>query len=275
MLRIKFIFSTAILVSGCYMSFANPQMNENKDAFEKADSTGKWKEVLFDKGTIGCNWRDNWFLDGKISSVSNRKDGMQLTSGPQYGNNSHHMVLWTKKVFNGDLKIDYEYTRLDFENRCVCIIYIQASGSGKGPYDKDISKWNKLREEPAMSQYFNHMNTYHVSYAAFPNKDRENEDYVRARRYVPEKNGLRGTDLKPDYFNTGLFAPGIPHKISIIKKGNDIFMRVSNSKKTCYFHWHNDKLPPIKSGRIGLRQMFTRSMRVKNIRISQPEKIKK
>ena len=73
---------------------------------------------------------------------------MELTAGSEFGNNAHHMVLWTKESFEGDLKIDYEYTRLDEATRCVTILYIEATGSGKGPYVKDISRWNELRKCP-------------------------------------------------------------------------------------------------------------------------------
>jgi hypothetical protein len=67
---------------------------------------------------------------------------MVLTAGPEFGNDAHHMVLWTKSSFEGDLRIDFDYTRLDRETRCVNILYIQATGSGKGPYQEDIMKWN-------------------------------------------------------------------------------------------------------------------------------------
>ena len=267
-LKSSLVAATALALTGC-SSFMNSPDSPDKIAFEKADAE-KWKTVVSDCGAAPAKWRDNWFLDGKIASVENRNKGMQMTSGPQFRNGAHHMVLWSKKVFSGDVRIDFEYTRLDFENRCVNIIYIQAAGSGKGPYKEDIIEWNKLRKVPAMNMYFNHMNTYHISFAAFKNTDKDDGDYIRARRYMPEKKGLRGTNLSPDYSDTGLFKPGELTKITIIKRGNDIYMRLIGKSKTMYCHWHNDKFPPIKSGRIGLRQMFTRSSRFNNITISQP-----
>ena len=89
------------------------------------------------------------------------------------------MVLWTKQSFKGDLKIEYDYTRLDNETRCVNILYIQATGSGEEPYVKDITEWNELRRVPAMKMYFDHMHAYHISYAAWRG------DYIRGRRYLP------------------------------------------------------------------------------------------
>jgi hypothetical protein len=177
------------------------------------------------------------------------------------------MVLWTKESFEGDVKIEFDFTRLDFETRCVNILYIQATGSGKEPYKKDIAEWNELRQVPAMRVYFNHMNAYHISYAAFPNMGDERQSYIRARRYMPELIGLEGTNLQPDYFPDDLFAPGVPHKITVIKKERDLYMKVSNADQTYYCHFMNTDLPIIEKGRIGLRLMYTRSSRFANFNI--------
>ena len=87
--------------------------------------------VCSDTGT--GDWKQRWFLDGECGTVKNSAKGMELTAGSEFGNNAHHMVLWTKESFEGDLKIDYEYTRLDEATRCVTILCIEATGSGKGP----------------------------------------------------------------------------------------------------------------------------------------------
>lgn len=243
------------------------RIKDDQKAFEKADSSA-WKEVFSDPCT--GDWKQKWFLDGEVGTVKTGPEGMQLTAGPEFKNDAHHMVLWTREVFEGNLKIEYDYTRLDSETRCVNILYIQATGSGEKPYLKDIAQWNELRRIPSMRTYYNHMNTYHISYAAFPN-NADTTSYIRARRYMPNKTGLKGSDLEPDYFPEGLFKPNVPHKITVIKQNRDIFMRVKNSDRKSYFHMTNTDLPPITEGRIGLRHMFTRSARYKDIRISVPE----
>ena len=244
----------------------NVQQFSEADAFEKANNS-LWKTSFEDDCTQ--SWQERWFLDGEVASVSNDENGMQLTAGPKFKNDAHHMVLWTKESFEGDVKIEYDFTRLDFESRCVNILYIQASGSGEGQFKKDIAEWNTLREVPAMRMYFDHMNAYHISYAAFPNKGDERKSYIRARRYMPHLTGLEGSDLKPDYYPDGLFAPGDPHKITVIKKERDIFMRVVNSEQTYYCHFTNPDLPVIEEGRIGLRLMYMRSSRFTNFKISE------
>jgi hypothetical protein len=207
-----------------------------------------------------------------MGSVENSTNGMQLTAGPEFENDAHHIVLWTKENFTGDLKIEYDYTRVDSETRAVCILYIEATGSGKGPYANDIAEWNGLRRVPAMNIYFNHMNALHISYAAFPTDGEVREPYIRGRRYMPETGkAMKGTALLPDYFPKGLFEPRVPHHITVIKKGKEIFMRIENGEQDYICHMSNADLPPVTEGRIGLRHMYTRSALYKNFRVSTPE----
>jgi hypothetical protein len=245
-----------------------PVADTDKASFDQA-AAGVWKNLFSDPCT--GDWRQKWFLDGEVGTVVNAKDGMTLTAGPEFMNEAHHMVLWTKDSFQGDLRIDYDYTRTDNETRCVNILYIQATGSGAGSYDRDITKWNELRKVPSMETYFNHIHTYHLSYAAFPNSGENRVSYIRARRYLPEAKGLKGTEMVPDHDPQGLFAQGVPHQITVIKKNRELFMRVKNAERTEHFHFRNPQLPIITEGRIGLRHMFTRSARYANFRISIPQ----
>lgn len=242
--------------------------NQDKIDFEKALNT-PWKEVFSDTGTE--DWTKQWFLDGEIGSVSNSKKGMQMTAGPKFLNDAHHMVLWTKDSFEGDVKIEFDFTRLDFETRCVNILYIQATGVGKGPFEKDIHKWNAYRQVPAMRKYYEYMNTYHISFAANPNFEENSGAYIRARRYMPKKTGLKGTELTPDYLPNDLFEPGVAHHITVIKNDKDLYMKVQNSNQTLYCHFLNENLPVVTEGRIGLRLMFTRSSLFSNFKISERE----
>lgn len=249
------------------------EMKSEKKIFEQA-AAGNWKAVFFDEGTT--DFHENWFLDGEIAAVRNLPDGMKLTAGPKAVNDAHHGVLWTKDSFSGDVKIEFEYTRTDFENICVNILFIQATGLGVGPYGKDIAEWNELRKVPAMRMYHDYMHTYHISFAAYSGPSDPGNDYVRARRYMPlgddvpegQGRGLRNTELQPDYSRTGLFAPGVPHHFTVIKRGQNLSMKVSNKKRTTYFHWENRHLPGIYEGRIGLRHMWGRSALYKNFRVS-------
>jgi hypothetical protein len=228
-----------------------------------------WKEVFYDSCT--GDWKEHWTIDGLKATVTNSDKGMDFRAGPVRKENASHAVMWTKQSFAGDIRLDYEYTKLDDKVEAVTILYIQATGSGADGYDRDISKWVDKREVPTMSMYFKHMNLYHISYAAFDvgNADQV-KDYIRARRYMPElPAGLANTDLEPDYFETGLFRRGAPHKITVIKKGDDLFMYVRNSEKKQLCHWKTDTFPPVAEGRVGLRHMWTRGARYRYFRISQ------
>lgn len=245
-----------------------PNPAVDKAAFEKVAAGAAWAEVFSDSCT--ADWKEKWFLDGEVGTVTNSSEGMTLTAGPQFRNDAHHMVLWTKDSFEGDLKIEYEYTRLDQAPNCVTILYIQATGIGKGPYAKDITKWSGLRKTPAMKMYYDHMHAYHISYAANPGTEKA---YIRGRRYMPESQGLKGTELNPDYSTPKVFATGVKHHITVIKKDRDLYMRVENPDEVVYCHMPNTDLPVITEGRIGLRHMFTRSARYANFRVSRPSSL--
>jgi hypothetical protein len=224
-----------------------------------------WK-ISFKDNCIS-SWHDKWIMDGERSRINHTTEGMEYYAGPEAYNDTCHTVLWTKQKFSGDLKIEYDYTRIDTSTLGVNIIYILASGSGKGDYDTDIFKWKNLRKVPAMKNYYNHMNTYHISYAAYSfNKDEP--EYIRARRYMPETGqGLKGTELTPEFVNPGFFKTGIRHHITIIRKDEKLYMKVSNSDQTKYYWFDTSKFPPIESGHVGLRHMWTRAARYANIKI--------
>lgn len=235
--------------------------------------SSRWNEVFHDPCTR--DWKENWFLDGKKAGIENSEKGMDFTAGPVFNDDSCHAVLWTKETFRGNLRIDYEYTKLDETIRAVTILYIQATGSGSGPYHKDIAEWSELRETPTMSRYYDHMNLLHITYAAFGLENTDPaEDYIRARRYVPETGrGMDGTALEPDNFRTGLFQRGVRHQITVIKTENQLFMNIRNNEMSRLCCWETDRLPPIVEGRIGLRHMYTRGARYRNFRVSTGEAV--
>lgn len=250
-----------ILIDTARAAESGSSREGDQQAFARADAASAWQNVFHDAGT--GDWRQQWFLDGEIGTVKNTPLGMELRSGPEAKNDAHHMVLWTQASFAGDVKIEYDFTRIDSSKDGVNIIYIQATGSGQGPYHEDIAAWSELRRVPRMKHYFDHLNTYHISYSVgYPGSE-----YTRARRYVPEGKGLDGTAILPDYGRTELFQPGVLHRMTIIKRGQALFMRVATNERTEYFAWRNTQLAPITSGRIGFRQMFTKAGRYANIRV--------
>ena len=227
---------------------------------------GNWKKQFFDTGTT--NWKKYWSLDGKKGTVKNSKNGMTFAAGPRAGNHADHAVLWTKKNFSGNVKIEFDYSRLDSSiNNYVNILYIQATGTGKGKFKKDILKWQNLRKIPYMKSYFNNMNLLHISFAANPATD----DYIRARRYPRQKNqGFGKTELKPDYLKVKLFSPNKLYHIVCIKRDRQLIFSVTDmaTKLTKRFYWDLTQTKAINYGRVGIRHMYSRTSRYKNFKIS-------
>lgn len=223
--------------------------------------------ILLFSDSLKKDWQESWFKDGEISKVVHRNGGLEVYAGEEAFNDAHHTVLWTKDEFEGNIMIEYDFTRLDNSHYYfVNILYIQATGSGVGKYDKDISKWNNLREIPAMDIYFKNMNTYHISYAVTGIPSENKHEYIRARRYVPG-NDLSGTDLKPEYYDTGLFKKDLTYHIKVIKYQSDIYMNVIGDGRDETFYFDASSAPEINKGRIGLRQMFTRNSRYANFKV--------
>jgi len=247
------------------------------DVLEKTDKDSKeystlnkeenWTLTFKDKCTT--DWQQNWTLDGLIATVENSKKGMHLSAGPENKNDAHHTVLWTKQSFKGDVKIEYDYTRTDVENRLVNILYVQATGVGEAPYVKDISKWKELREVPTMRKYFDNMNTLHISYAAFI-KGSDSSGYVRARRYPAAPNNFRdSTKISPsyEYERQTYFKTGETYHITVIKTNQHFFFQLEGREGKKLFAWDLSNIKPVTEGRIGLRHMYTRSAIYKNFKI--------
>ncbi|MDX2432578.1 MAG: DUF1961 family protein [Bacteroides sp.] len=241
--------------------------NENQLTFKKLNASTDWNLKLDDDCT--ANWQDNWFLDGQIATLVNSDKGMNFSAGPVNRDDAHHAVLWTREVFKGDIKIEYNYTRTDTQLVNVNILYIQASGIGVEPYDSDISKWNYLRTIPTMSIYYNNMRTLHISYSAFKmvNDDPE-DDYIRIRKYpVTDEITFDDMEILPAYFKTGLFLPGETYKICVIKTGENLFFHVKGEGAGKLYSWVLESDNPITEGRIGLRHMYTRSANYSDFKV--------
>ena len=226
------------------------------EALQKID----WQEVFEDSGR--GDWRTKWFLDGDRAKVENSPEGMTVHAGPVYKSEADHAVLWTKDVFEAkNLKIEYHFTRIDtvFSTNTVNIIFILAQGGGVKPLD--ILEWASERKEPRMNYYYNFMDTYHVSYAVNESDlGPELGKYIRGRRYMPSTGGaLNGTELIPEYLNLPLFEPGVTYKMTFIKADRELFLKVEGNAKDMVFYMDATKFPPVEKGRIGLRQMYTRT----------------
>ena len=174
-----------------------------------------WRLSFEDSGTSG-RWEDKWFLDGQKASINYTNDGIDFKAGIVINDNASHAVLWTKKLFSGDVKIDYDFTRKDTTtNDAVVIIYILAEGIGEPPYSKDIYSWKDLRLIPFMHIYWWGMNSIHVSYAT---RSIEKDPYIRVRRYPVQSGSVtfKQTEVSPSFNSENLFKTDVCYHLTFI-----------------------------------------------------------
>jgi len=269
-LKTLFTNNNKLLLLLFFLTTCLQGQNTDQNDFDNLNTASKWHLQFEDDCTQ--NWQSNWFLDGLRAAVKNTSEGMTFSAGPREGNDASHAVLWTKNVFKGDVKIEYQYTRTDTCTEWVNILYIQATGTA--PYSEDISTWNEARTIPAMRTYFTNMKALHISYSAYDAGNTEiTNDYVRVRQYpvLPGQNFNTTTEIPDASYKTGLFNPGETYKITVIKTAKKLYFKVDGKKDSKLFSWDLSKQRPILEGRIGLRHMFTRSARYKDFKIAVKE----
>nr|WP_294936893.1 DUF1961 family protein [uncultured Flavobacterium sp.] len=257
-----------LLIVMLFLSVPTQAQNTDNQEFEVLNQSKEWQLEFQDKGTK--NWQSKWFLDGLQATVKNSKAGMLFNAGAKAASDSDHAVLWTKDSFKGNLKIEFNFTRKDAATKWAVILYLQATGTGIAPYVEDISKWNHLREIPAMKTYFNNMKALHISYASFENDNTNSKkDYIRVRQYpvVPGQNFNTTTEIPNPYFETGLFKTDETYKITVIKTNSKLYFKVVGKNSSKLFSWNLKNHPELIEGRIGFRQMATRTALYKNISI--------
>lgn len=233
------------------------------------------KDVLFED-PMTANWQEHWFLDGKLATLEHRDGGLYFSGGTitkeqdkeQY--HAHHAVLWTKQVFEGDLLISFEMTRVDTSNYGNTLLYIQAQGIGTPPYVEDIHAWKDMRAIPAMNKYFTYMSLLSVSF-------REN---LRCKRYPLQDtagNQFDGALFQPMEDYAGI-TPGKTYLVEVEKKNPHLTLRLYDAAnkmlvKEC--RWDVSRNPEaqmprlIQKGRIGLRHMSTKQFIYRNFTVKR------
>ncbi|HAV13753.1 MAG TPA: hypothetical protein DCX06_09750 [Opitutae bacterium] len=233
---------------------------ESKTAHTKPNET----QLLRD--SMSENWQENWFLDGHKATLEHREGGLYFSAGTvtkrmdpeEY--HAHHAVLWTKQVFEGDIRISYEIMPVDTDGFGNILLYIQAQGIGTHPFTEDITEWNELREIPGMDKYFLNMDLISLSF-------REN---LRCRRYPwkdPEGNWYPGRGIIEPMVDYEPMVPGKSYTVMIEKTAESVRLVLSGTKSGKIYADHtwntsqvseNREPKLIQKGRIGLRHMSTK-----------------
>ena len=89
--------AASVFSIGAEPVITNPE-SKAQEAYDRV-AAKSWEEVFLDPCT--GNWQAHWFLDGTAGHVACGPEGMSLSAGPEFKNDAHHMVLWTKQDFAG------------------------------------------------------------------------------------------------------------------------------------------------------------------------------
>lgn len=240
------------------------------------DADSGSSKVLFEDDMMS-NWQENWFLDGKEATLEHRDEGLFFSGGTitkpmdREKYHAHHAVLWTKQVFEGDIKITFDMTRVDHSGYGNTLLYIMAQGIGEGEFAKDITEWNDYREIPAMDKYFSYMDLLSISF-------RHN---LRARRYPlksadPDAEPIGGT-VHPYVDYIGIIKDKT-YRVEVEKRGPLLTLRLfdkATGEKYADHTWDMTQLeggktaPVLNKGRIGLRHMSTKQFIYKNFKVER------
>lgn len=260
---------TALVLSAC--STAGP-------TGEDTASESSAESILF-MDTMAKGWQENWFLDGQNAELKHRDGGLDfITTESDVDKNvdrapfdARHAVLWTKREFEGDIRIRYTYTMLP---NCTFqkLIYIHARGIGSGPYAQDIYAWRHLREVARMDKYFNYMNLIGLSL----------RDQIRCRRYP-------WNDMDRDIKLTSEFLPRaenkgfeIGHALDVVveKRQASILLRITDRETDQYIVNHmweltdekvlaDRAIPFVEKGRIGIRLMGGHKINFRDFKVER------
>ena len=114
----KFLKPTHILLISilfCPLIVIHPANAEKKNDSEFQKIQKQTQKEVFTDECVG-DWKKLWFLDGVKAKVSNSDEAMTIDTTNGYA------VLWTKQSFEGDLRIEYDFRRVDQYNKGVNII---------------------------------------------------------------------------------------------------------------------------------------------------------
>ena len=259
------------------------ETNKKKKKFQKKfDDLIKeldpvYKPTILFEDSMTDNWQEKWFLDGKKATVRTGEDGLYFAGGTvtkrqdPIAYHAHHAVLWTHQVFEGDIRIQYEMTRVDDSSYGTTLLYIQAQGIDTSPYDADIHAWKAIREIPAMSIYNKKMDLISLSF----------RKELRCKRYprMDDTGKLypRGGLVEPMQDYAGI-ETGKTYHVEVEKRAGSATLVLYNAHKKAVLleaTWDttqvSDRLEPqlIKKGRIGLRHMSTMQFVYKNFTVER------
>jgi hypothetical protein len=227
------------------------------------------------------NWQANWFLDGKNAVLEHRDGGLSfITTASKVDKrvdraafDAQHAVLWTKKEFEGDVRISYDFSKLP-DSSWQKLIYIQARGIGEERYVEDIYAWRDLREVARMDKYYKFMDLISLSLRS----------EIRCKRYpiVDMENNRLECEFMPRAENKGM-AEGREYHCLVEKRRASILLRIKDVRTGEHVVDHTWDLTDqtilenrdpkfVGKGRIGLRLMGGHKINFRDFTVERLER---
>ena len=270
-----FAASAALLL---LISCSGPAASTENDTKKEEKSMIRTDQKVLFEDAMTENWQKNWFLDGKRATLEHRDGGLAfITTASKVDKrvdraafDAQHAVLWTRREFEGDIRISYTFTKLP---GCSWqkLIYVQAQGVGTPPYEKDIHAWRELRDVARMDKYFNYMNLISLSL----------RNQIRCKRYPTrdtDGNGLK-CEFLPRAENKGM-SEGREYHCLVENRKQSILLRIKDVETGEHVVDHtwdltdesvlkNREPKSVERGRIGIRQMGGHKILMRDFKVEQ------
>lgn len=234
---------------------------------EERTARPNWRLAFSDNGT--GRWSDDWVLFGNPEriSVTNGPDGMTFRAGDGTDANADHAILWSKRSFSGDLRVEWDYTVLDRYSSTIppngycSALMLYSSGAGTFGLPTELLAWpQQARQADTSGRYFHERTRGLQLNYAFVGDPRGNRFRIRAN-----PGYLLGTESD----ETDFFRPGASYHVAVEKTGAVVGVKVAELSSGREFSttFADPLLQNYSSGRIGLRNMNRRESRYAKVRV--------
>lgn len=226
-----------------------------------------WDLVWTDSGAE--NWSEDWLLFGSPDriSVTNSPGGMTLRAGDGTDAKADHAILWSRRSFAGDLRVEWDYTVLDRYSSVVppggycsaLLLYGHGIGSAEAP--ADLLAWSpQARQADTSGRTMSETTSGLQLNYAFVGDPRGNRVRLRVNP---------GYRLGAESAETDFFEVGVPYHVAIEKHQATLSITVTESRSSRVFSTRFDDplLHQHSNGRIGFRNMNRRESVYANIRV--------
>lgn len=225
-----------------------------------------WKQKL-NLNLVKPTDLDSFYIQGKPIQASITKEGLLLETIDKEMTATRldsQMYVWTKKPFEGDLYVEYEYKSL--RPGGLSLLLTQASGMNREDFMADYP----LRTSGRMTMiYGEDVRSYHWEYyreMADMRNDLDNSAFMKQPWNYPLAFGSRNVPLSKDSW----------HKLQFLQIGNRLVGAIDGSIMfECTDDGTINNGPVLDFGRIAIRLMLHSKMVFRNLKVYNRAKFEK